>query len=76
LLEQPYFFTSLPDDVLGEKLVLVIEGKKKIERGDLQPFLDKYELPGEIITLEQFVYTGNNKINRLLTRDIIIANRP
>jgi len=66
----------LPDDLLGEKLVLVIEGTQGIQKKDLQPFLEKYELPGEIITLAQFVYTGNNKINRLLTRDIIIANRP
>jgi O-succinylbenzoic acid--CoA ligase len=75
LIEQPYFFTSLPDDGLGEKLVLVIEGKKKIERGDLQPFLDKYELPREIIALEQFSYTENNKINRILTKNRIPANR-
>ncbi len=75
IMKQPYFFTSLPDDVLGEKLVLVIEGKKKIERGDLQPFLDKYELPGEIIALEQFSYTENNKINRIQTKNRIRANR-
>jgi len=76
ILQHPFFLTSLPDDLLGEKLVLVIEGIQGIQKKDLQPFLEKYELPGEIITLAQFVYTGNNKINRLLTRDIIIANRP
>ncbi len=75
IMEQSYFFSSLPDTTLGEKLVLVVEGKKKIEREDLQPFLDKYELPGEIISLEQFSYTENNKINRILTKKRIPANR-
>ena len=75
LIEQPYFFTSIPDDILGERLVLVIEGKKKIKREDLQPYLDKYELPGEIISLERFSYTENNKINRLLTKKRIPSIR-
>jgi len=75
LIEQPYFFTSIPDDILGEKLVLVIEGTKKIKREDLKPYLNKFELPGEIVYLEYFSYTENNKINRLLTEKRIPANR-
>lgn len=74
-LEQPYFFTSLPDNELGEKLVLVLEGKSGIDKSELRPFLEKYELPGEIVLLKQFMYTGNNKIDRLQTRNTLLASR-
>lgn len=59
---------GLPDETLGQKLVLVIEGD--IDEIGLSaaigkhPELDPYEIPRDILKLEKFPETANRKIDR------------
>ena len=66
-ISKPFFIASLPDTILGEKLILLIEST--IKDIDLNsPFftkvLSKFEIPKEIFFLKEFVYTNNSKIKR------------
>lgn len=69
-----YVISSLPDEKLGEKLVLVIEGpftesegiKEKITR-----ILPSFERPKEICHLKSFPETDNGKIKRKEIKRII-----
>ena len=62
-----FIFSSLPDEKLGEKLVLVMEGKP-FAMEELQhkitEFLTPFEHPREIYFLKQFPETENGKIKR------------
>ncbi len=63
-LPRYFFVSSLPDEKLGEKLVLVIEGDKI----EIDPItftnLDTYETPKEIFFIPEFERTGSGKIKR------------
>jgi len=66
-----FFITGLPDPVLGEIPVLVVESaapltSQKIEEisARLTPMLTKAEMPRRVIRSEEFSETGNGKINR------------
>lgn len=64
-------FTSVPDAVLGEKLVLVIEGKASQETQKLlgEIAYDKpYHAPKEIVFLDEIPRTPNGKVNRVELR--------
>ncbi|MDT0649077.1 AMP-binding protein [Autumnicola edwardsiae] len=71
VIDQRFFITSIPDDSLGDKLVLFVESdfseelllrlKKKIEK---LPTLDKYEVPKKIYLIEKFEETSSGKIHR------------
>ncbi len=62
-----FFFFGLPDDTFGEKLVLFIESKQKIDSNKLKELLTQYEIPKSIIYCTNFVYTDSGKINRIQT---------
>lgn len=58
-----FFISSKPDEVLGNKLVLVIEGPHHII--DLTTVgLSKYQIPKEIIFYDKFPRTESGKIQR------------
>ena len=59
-----FFVAGEPDDTLGEKLVLVIEGEKDITDDSLFKDLDKYEKPKRIIYIPKFLETANGKVLR------------
>lgn len=59
-----FFVTGIEDAVLGEKLVLIIEGEKQILEDSIFDVLDKYEKPKEIFYVEKFTETENGKIKR------------
>ncbi len=71
IIDYRFFIGSMPDDSLGEKLVLFVELdfseetleklKKKIDKLDS---LDKYEKPKKIYLIEKFEETPNGKIHR------------
>lgn len=63
-ITQRFFIASKPDDELGEKVVLVIEGEKYEFDTTLYEALDKYEKPKEIIFIPKFKETPNGKIIR------------
>ncbi|MCO7319039.1 AMP-binding protein [Riemerella anatipestifer] len=70
-------FTSVPDAVLGEKLVLVIEGKASQETQKLlgEIAYDKpYYAPKEIVFLDKIPRTPNGKVNRAELRKGLHVN--
>jgi O-succinylbenzoic acid--CoA ligase len=67
LIKQRFFIASEKDVLLGEKVILIIEGKNHDEiLSDIQnnSNLSKYEMPKAIYFLEQFVETKTQKISR------------
>ena len=67
---RPFIIGSLPDEKLGEQLILLVEGipmhpeteGRFIEKCKQQ--LEPYEVPRQIRYLNQFFYTRSGKINR------------
>jgi len=59
-----FFVTGIPDSILGEKLILVIEGEKRDFPIDFFNFLDKYEKPKEIVFVPKFKENENGKLLR------------
>ncbi|MGB6037386.1 MAG: AMP-binding protein [Cryomorphaceae bacterium] len=61
-----FFVAGISDSVLGQKVVLFIEGEE-------QPDLDKinfpnaYQKPKQVICLERFLYTASGKVRRKAT---------
>jgi O-succinylbenzoic acid--CoA ligase len=81
LIRQRFFVDSLPDKVLGEKLVMMVENDnidgllKKLEAFQRQRPLEisKYEVPKEIFFVKKFVQTETGKINRNQTMNLIFS---
>ncbi|MEX0314197.1 MAG: AMP-binding protein [Allomuricauda sp.] len=64
-----FFVAGIPDDALGQKLVLVVEDVKMSKQELLQQIkgldkLGKYEVPKEIFSLKTFQETKTGKIHR------------
>lgn len=70
IISERFIFSSLKDDELGERLVLLIEASEysddKLEclKKSLNDSLGKYEMPKEIIFVERFKETSSGKIIR------------
>lgn len=63
-IEARFFVTGIPDSVLGEKLILVIEGEKQDFAPDFFDVLTKYEKPKEIVFVPKFKENENGKLLR------------
>ncbi|MDY7393645.1 AMP-binding protein [Aureibaculum sp. 2210JD6-5] len=81
IIDQRFFVAGIPDDILGEKLILIIESKKlSITSSEVEESisrlteLNKYEIPKEIYFIEKFVETETKKIQRQKTLDLIFKN--
>lgn len=59
-----FFVTGVHDSVLGEKLILVIEGEKQDFAPDFFDVLGKYEKPKEIVFVPKFKENENGKLLR------------
>ncbi|MGK0448541.1 MAG: O-succinylbenzoic acid--CoA ligase, partial [Polaribacter sp.] len=70
IITNRFFVAGIPDEKLGEKLVLIIEGKKQLINYKNLDFL-KFETPKEVYFLEQFVETETKKIQRKKTLDLL-----
>jgi O-succinylbenzoic acid--CoA ligase len=64
-----FFITGIYDSVLGEKVVLIIEGEERVLDQSIFDVLDKYEKPKEIFFVSQFMETENGKIKRKEIQD-------
>ncbi len=78
LIGHRFFVTSLPDDALGDKVVLIIERDyNKIAYLTIEDAiknlktLNKYEIPKEIYFLPKFVETNNGKVQRNQTLSLV-----
>jgi O-succinylbenzoic acid--CoA ligase len=72
-INRPLVISSLPDEVLCEKIILVIEGRPFDREKLTEKFklLEFYERPKEILFLEEFPRTGSGKIKRKEIKKII-----
>jgi o-succinylbenzoate---CoA ligase len=81
LLDNTFIITSLKDEKLGEKIVLIIEDEKwpqsKVDKlvQKLSKILGSYEKPKTIWFLPEFPKTENGKIKRGEVKKIIEQNR-
>lgn len=71
-ISRRYFITARPDERLGQRIVLVLEGKPQEEVEKMQLFhelrlrLTPYEMPKEILYLPYFFETTSGKMIRRL----------
>lgn len=78
-LQSPVIFLGVNDQILGEKLVLAIEGVENTHsNGQIEDFLRAVEVsftknhrPRKIVFLETFPRTPNGKVDRLLLKEKI-----
>jgi O-succinylbenzoic acid--CoA ligase len=75
---QPFLLSSLPDEQLGSKLVLVIEGNEMPDSSGLlnkiRSKLPAYHRPKEVHFVKEFPLTGSGKVSRLSVRELISNN--
>jgi len=67
-IQSRFFVVGIPDEKLGEKLILIIEGEKSLvisnEVRNLKKVLSKFETPKEIFFISKFMETSTGKIQR------------
>lgn len=73
-IKSRYFVGGIPDEDLGEKLVLVVEGEKPESYDYNFDTLDKYEKPKEIFFIPKLRETETGKIKRKETLQQVISN--
>ncbi|WP_353777776.1 AMP-binding protein [Winogradskyella sp. 3972H.M.0a.05] len=66
-IEDNFFVSSLPDETLGEKLVLVLESEDNTLDASVFERLEKHHVPKEVICIPKFVYTASGKVQRSKT---------
>ncbi len=71
VISKRYFIASLPDEKLGQKVILVLEGAPKEIPSTVFEALDKFEKPKEIYFVPHFIETKTGKLNRLQTLELI-----
>lgn len=76
VIDSPFFVTAFSDEKFGQKLVLVVErtisnketqAKILLEKIKKSNILHKFEIPKEIIYLNNFNYTSTGKVQRTKT---------
>lgn len=63
-INRRFFVKGMPDEELGEKLVLVIEGAPFVIDNAIFAKLGKYEKPKEILFVDKFTETQSGKVIR------------
>jgi len=64
LIPRRYFVSGQPDEILGEKAVLYIEGELMVIDDAVFSVLDKFEKPKEVVFIPKFQETATGKILR------------
>ena len=70
-ISKNFIISSVHSELLGSKVVLLIESKKYKIENDIFKFLSKFEIPKNIYFINKFIYTKTNKVDRLKTTEII-----
>lgn len=70
-IQERFFIASQPDDVLGQKVILVLESLQNNLNSNAFNRLEKFEKPKEIYTIAKFLETSSGKIQRQKTLDAI-----
>ena len=66
-----FFIAGVPDEILGEKCILVIEGKNYQITKKYFSKLSRFEIPKEVFFIPKFLETGSGKIRRFKTLDLL-----
>ncbi len=78
-LNQRFFISSQADELLGNRIILIIEGQNfsQKENEELITFmknnLSKYAVPKEVFFIEKFIETDSGKIKRDETLNLLFA---
>jgi O-succinylbenzoic acid--CoA ligase len=72
-MDQRFFVISEKDEVLGERLVLIVEGNSTDIGPKVFAGLDKYERPKAVYAIEHFEETTTKKIKRTETLALLNA---
>jgi O-succinylbenzoic acid--CoA ligase len=71
LISRRFFVNGEPDDTLGERVVLYIEGETiKLDESVFNA-LDKYEKPKEVVFIPKFKETATGKIMRAESKELV-----
>ncbi|MCK5400295.1 MAG: AMP-binding protein [Flavobacteriaceae bacterium] len=70
-MSQRFFIASKKDKTLGDKLILVLEGKSNVINTDIFNDLDTYEIPKHIYAVTHFKETSTGKILRAETLKLL-----
>lgn len=74
-IDNRFFIAALPDDKLGNRIALIIEGSEvpseplRAALSDFREAVTPYEFPREIYSASPFVTAGNDKVDRKRTLD-------
>lgn len=73
IIPDRFFVAGLPDEILGEKLVLLVEGE--LNSDDIlkksKKLLKQYEVPKALFMLDKFIETDTGKIQRTQTMALL-----
>jgi len=64
LIQNRFILAGLPDDLLGQKVVLIIEGQARSSIDFTNTALLKYEIPKQVFFIDNFPETESGKIIR------------
>ncbi|MFD2521179.1 AMP-binding protein [Emticicia soli] len=72
-----FFAYGVPDNKLGQKLILVVESKKPLSNGNqiglsFSEKLPKFEIPKEIFFVEKLIETPTGKIDKIKTVNVYV----
>ena len=76
-LDRRFFINSQPDEILGQRIILIIEGEvfSQKESKELSSFmknnLTKFSIPKAVFFIEKFVETDSGKIKRAATKELL-----
>jgi len=77
VIDERFFVAGLPDEKLGQQLVLIFEGEtdaiELLQKIAALSSLDKFEIPKEIKKLPQFIETETGKIQRQKIINFLIS---
>ena len=66
-----FFTAGIPDEILGEKCILVIEGENHQITKKHFSKLSRFEIPKAIFFIPKFIETGSGKIQRFKTLELL-----
>jgi len=76
ILKCRFFVAGIPDEKLGQKLILLVEENNEsnelLEKVKSLETLEKYEIPKDILFVKDFIVTENGKISRMSTLQQIL----
>ncbi|MBA4853516.1 AMP-binding protein [Emticicia sp. BO119] len=75
-----FFAYGVPDNKLGQKLILVVESKKPLSNGNelglsFSEKLSKFEIPKEVFFVEKMIETPTGKIDKIKTVNAYVLSQ-